>query len=149
MIKKANIIPEEIHLFHIETIESKILNPSIEKEVTFNLNIGHHVMHNLELERIKMDIAVDIMEDSPKEKKAEASFKFEFHFQIDHLSNFYELNEQKKPIFHALLIATLLGISFSTARGIIFEKLNHTQMKHIILPVVSPQKMMEQKKADN
>jgi prolyl-tRNA synthetase len=44
-------------------------------------------------------------------------------------------------------IATLIGLCFSTARGIIFEKLNNSGIPNILLPVVSPQEMLQ--KASN
>ena len=40
------------------------------------------------------------------------------------------------------MIATLLGISLSTARGIIYEKLESNGIPNVIIPVVSPQLMM-------
>ena len=39
-------------------------------------------------------------------------------------------------------VATLLGISLSTSRGVIFERLGKEGIADIILPVVSPQKML-------
>ena len=46
------------------------------------------------------------------------------------------------PVFNGLFISTLTGISFSTARGIIFERLSKTNMRNVILPVVSPSKLL-------
>lgn len=147
MEKQPLIIPEEIQLFKIEVKESKI-NASKEKEkLNFKLNVGHSLMHNLREERLKLELVVDLQADIESSKTiSHAYFNFAFHFQIKNLRSFYELNEEQKPIFYGLLIATLLGISFSTARGIIYEKLSNTNLLGIILPVVSPQKMLEQNK---
>lgn len=41
--------------------------------------------------------------------------------------------------------ATLLGIAFSTARGIIFERTRGTFFDGVILPVVDPFKVLEEK----
>ena len=42
-----------------------------------------------------------------------------------------------------LVNTTLLGLSFSTARGIIFEKLATNNLKDIILPVIDPNILLQ------
>jgi hypothetical protein len=145
MEKQPAIIPEELELFLIEVKESKIVASKEKEKLNFNLNVGHSLMHNLPEERLKLDLVVDLQAEAPLSKiKSLAQFKFAFHFKITNLQNFYELNAEQNPVFYGLLIATLLGICFSTARGIIYEKLSNTNMQGIILPVVSPQKMLQQ-----
>ena len=81
------------------------------------------------------------MKEIPNESAAH--FVIDFHFEIKNLSNFYKLKEDEQPLFSGVLIATLLGLSFSTARGIIFEKLATTNLKDIILPVIDPNKLLQ------
>src|SRR5690606_31487377 len=118
-------------------------------ENNVKINIAQTKMHNLKHERVKIGLFVDIIQDETS-FEAKAHFVLDCHFKIEELNNYYELKEGNFPIFTGLFIATLLGISFSTARGIIFERLSNTNMQGIILPVVSPQKMLAlQKKVDS
>jgi len=144
--KKVIIKPEEINLFHIQVNESVINAVSEKKKQNYAINVGHVLMHNLELERLKINMVIELKSETSVEHTdaeiSNAHFNIEFHFQIKNLKNFYTLNEKGSPVFHGLLIATLLGLSFSTARGIVYERLRKTTMEGIILPIVSPQKMM-------
>lgn len=150
MGKKVIIKPEEINLFHIHVNESVINAVAYEKKPNYAINVGHVLMHNLELERLKINLIIELKADRKDKQRdteiSNARFNIEFHFQIENLKDFYLLNEEQHPVFNGLLIATLLGLSFSTARGIIYERLSKTAMAGIILPVVSPQKMMNRQK---
>lgn len=137
--KQAPIIAEHIHLLTMEVTQQKIDAQAFKKQKQHQLNVGHKVLHNLKDERIKMELAFSF-EDSNKNQLL--YFQIDYHYHIEHLIDFYQLNQENTPIFFGPLIATLLGISLSTARGIIFEKLQIAGVGNIIIPVVSPQKMM-------
>ena len=100
-------------------------------------------MHNLKDERIKITLLLNLSDDKNK-KGNEVNFEIEFPYSIKDLENFYEL-ENDQPAFTANLIATILGISFSTARGILYERLANTNFQGVILPVISPIKMLSTK----
>ncbi|GAA3773593.1 hypothetical protein GCM10022271_02090 [Corallibacter vietnamensis] len=149
MNKEVKIDPEKIHLFHINIVESSIKDVAQKGDNNFKINIAQTTMHNLKDERVKIGLFIDLIHEEVT-SDAKAHFVFDFHFKIEELTNYYELKEDNSPIFTGVLIATLLGISFSTARGIIFERLSNTNMQGMILPVVSPQKMLAlQKKVDS
>jgi len=137
--KQAPIIPEQIHLLVIKVVQQKIDLQSFKQQKERRLNVGHKLLHNLEKEGIKLELAFSF-EDANNTQLL--FFQIDFHFQIEHLNNFYQLNKENQPVFNALLIATLLGISVSTSRGIIFEKLQNAGISNVIIPVVSPQKML-------
>lgn len=138
-MKESKIIPEDITLFHIKTLEQHIEQL---KENLF-LNVAQSVMHNLQEEKIKLNLKINLDTCEEDDGKCPfAHFDIDFQFHIKNLGNFYTLNEKKRPIFDATLIMTLLGISFSTARGIIHEKLAAKNFHNIILPVISPQRIL-------
>lgn len=137
--KQAPIIPEHIHLLAMEVVQQKVDAQAFKKQKQHQLNVAHKVMHNLKDERVKMELAFSF-EDANKTQLL--FFQIDFHFQVEQLSNFYQLKKENHPVFFAPLIATLLGISLSTARGIIFEKLQIAGIGNVIIPVVSPQKML-------
>lgn len=143
-MSEVKINPEKLHLFHINIIESSIKDLPNKGKVPFSINVAHKTMHNLKDERVKIGLLIDLQTNSSETNNANAHFNIDFHFQIEELKNYFELNEKNEPIFAGLLIATLLGVSFSTARGVIYERLSNTNMQGIILPVVSPQKMLSQ-----
>lgn len=145
-MKAAPIIVQDIHLLRVEVVQQKLDVTAFKKYRQYQLTVGHKLAHNLTDERLKLEIVFSF-ENNKKENLL--FFQIDFHFQVDHLSNFYELNTENNPVFSGHFIATLLGISFSTARGIILEKLNNAGIPNIILPVVSPQEMiMKSSKSD-
>lgn len=142
MAKETKIVPEEINLFHIDIVESSVKEVSEKRTGEFNINVAHTTMHNLKDQRVKIGLHIDL---STKDNSngGKANFIIDFHFQVKNLNNFYELKDENHPVFSGLLIATLLGLSFSTARGIIFERLSNTNLQGIILPVVDPKDMLQ------
>lgn len=139
MSSSAKIIPEDINLFHIDILEQQIGQP----KVKLYIDVAHTVMHNLKEEKVKLNLKINLETCKGDNKKCPfAHFDIDFHYHIKNLENFYTLNDKQQATFNALLIVTLLGISFSTARGIIYEKLTANSIKNIILPIVSPQKML-------
>lgn len=143
---EIKIIPENINLFHLHVVESRITDTIQKKESVYQVNVAHTTMHNLADKRLKIGLLIDIKNDSTLNKEiSNAHFNIDFHYKITDLKSFYTLDENSTPVFSGLLIATLLGISFSTARGLIYERLSETNLKGIILPVVSPSKILASK----
>lgn len=141
MEKTPTIIAEEIHLLKIDIVENKIDAKDFKETKNLDFSIGHAMMHNLKDERVKMEVAFSFKNEHKIEN---IFFQIDFHFHIEKMNNFYNLNKDEKPIFFGPMIATLLGISLSTARGIIFEKLESNGINNVIIPVVSPQNIMAQ-----
>lgn len=144
-MKDSKIIPENINLFHINILESDITDSKKRGNIDFHLNVAHSISHNLKDERIKIGLILNI---SSKNSNIEfkALFNIDFHYKIKDLNNFYEIKDDGELIFSGIFVSTLIGISFSTARGIIYQRLAATNMNNIILPVVSPSKILFAKK---
>lgn len=143
MTKEAQIIPEEIELFHIEILKAEIKEGAKSSEKSYDLQVAHTTGHNLKDERIKIKLIIDLSDSSKTGNLA--NYEIDFHFKIKNLDKFYSIKEGEPPLLSGNLIATLLGICFSTARGILYERLANTNFKGVILPVVSPKKMLETK----
>jgi hypothetical protein len=141
--KLAPIVVKDIHLLRVEVIQQKLDVIAFKKQKQHQLNVGHKLLHNLNDERIKLEFVFSF--DNSK-KEPLLFFQIDFHFHINNLPDFYELKEENKPVFSGHFVATLIGICFSTARGIILEKLNNAGIPNIILPVVSPQEMLSNTK---
>lgn len=144
MSNTPKIIPEDITLFHIDILEHQIGQP----KKNLYIEVANNVMHNLKEEKVKLNLKINLETCKGDSKKCPfAHFDIDFHYHINNLENFYSINDKQQPTFNAMMIATLLGISFSTARGIIYEKLTANNIRNIILPVVSPQKMLAETKS--
>lgn len=139
MQKKVTIDAEKILLVKIDEKAFAFNSQSLKKPDGFSLRIGHRLMYNLEDKMLKIKLICTLYS---KEKEVLASLETAYHFHIINLEDFYELTEENKPIFNGVIIGTILGIAISTARGILFEKLSNNGIKDIILPVVSPQKIL-------
>lgn len=144
MKKQSLIIPEEIHLFRMEVVANRINKACFEEDKDNHIGVAHKIMHNLKDERVKIELVFSFTDNSENEI---AFFQIDYHYQIENMSNFYKISEDGKPIFSAQMIATLLGIALSTSRGIIFERLGKEGIVDVILPVVSPQKMLKPKES--
>jgi hypothetical protein len=137
--KLAPIVVRDIHLLKVEVPQQKLDVIAFKKEKEHKLNVGHKLSHNLKDERIKLEFVFSFNNES---ESPLLFFQIDFHFHIAHLDHFYELKEENPPVFSGHFVATLIGICFSTARGIILEKLNNAGIKNILLPIVSPQEML-------
>ena len=145
MKKNTPIIPEEIELFHIEILNSKIREGNKPTEPSYDIEVAHKTGHNLRDERIRIKLLINLSDHPQKEKGNMLDFEIDFHFKIQNLHNFYDIVEDNTPLFSSNLIATLLGISFSTARGMLYERMANTNFRGVILPVISPIKMLDTK----
>lgn len=135
------IIPDKIKLFHIDVVSTYINDKTIDENLNLEFTVAHNTRHNLNDERVKIELFINLL----SHQEIGVKFHIDFHYNIKDLENHYELEENKMPLFSGQFIATLLGISFSTARGLIFQQLQETNFKGMILPVVSPLKMLESK----
>jgi len=140
MKKESQIIAEQIHLLAIKNTQFRLLSKEFRKAQKHHLGVVHNVLHNLNNQMVKLDLTLSINDGQHKEV---LFLQTSYHFQIDNLKDFYEINEKNIPVFSAPLIVTLLGISLSTSRGILFEKLNSSGIHNIIIPVVSPVKLLQ------
>lgn len=132
------IFPEKIKLFNIEVVNTYINDDTINDNLNLEFSVAHNTKHNLKDERVKIELFINLL----SQEEIGVKFHIDFYFVIKDLSDQYKLNENNLPIFSSQFVATLLGICFSTARGLIFQQLQDTNFKGMILPVVSPLKML-------
>lgn len=139
-MKDVKIIPENINLFYIKVSECTINDSPKDEKLNYAINVAQNIQNNLKEEKIRIELILDI-KNSDAENQFNANFNIDFQFKIKNLVDYYE-DGDNGPVFNGLFISTLMGISFSTARGIIFERLSKTNLRNVILPVVSPSKLL-------
>lgn len=144
MEKEPQIIADEIHLLVIENTQFRLLAEEFKKAEKHHLGIAHRVLHNLNDQRMKLELILSFKDNENKEV---LFLQTDYHFQVDNLTDFYEINDKNIPIFFSPLIATILGISLSTSRGILSEKLNTSGIHNVVIPVVSPINLLQKSRS--
>lgn len=139
MEKKPVIDAEKIHLQFIEVQVFDIHTQAFKNSEKYQLAIGHRLLHNLEDKRLKIDLTCTIR---GVEENEILRMDVAYHFEVEDLSDFYTTNEKGFPRFNGSLIATILGVSVSTLRGMLYERLASQGIANVIIPVVSPMKML-------
>lgn len=147
--KKLHIDPSKIHLNYIEEILTSIddsnnaveSNPSMAIDVAHN--VGHIVKENKFLFGLKLVFRTTSNNSKIEDSNLECKFRYNFHFIVDNLDEMYETDEKDNPVFKKTFVATLAGISYSTLRGIIFEKTSNSSFTSLILPVIDPSLLLE------
>lgn len=133
--KEIALNADDLLLFDIKS-ESNI--SIVESSQDIQLGVSNHFFHNLEESNIKINLDIHL---KSKDDKSFANFEFEFFFHINNMEKYYQL-ENEEPIFEGSLVTTLFSVSYSTSRGIIFEKLKNTMWSENILPIISPIKLL-------
>ncbi len=148
-MSRPGIQPDLIHLTEVnilsasfETSDAYREHPVRPKEVYFGF--GKQLAHNLDhgRTRIRLGVTMEGQDDKGVPIGITCRYDLEFHFKVDNFQDFVEKDEQGNVMIHALLGATLLGIAFSSARGIIYERTQGTFLDGVILPVIDPHKLL-------
>jgi hypothetical protein len=87
--------------------------------------------------RIRLETLLEGVDENKERLGVSGNFVMDFYIHVANLEDFIEEGENKKSV-HSLLDNTLMGIVYSTARGIILERTHGTFFNGIILPVINP-----------
>ena len=145
MTKKVlNIDPKKIRLVYIEEVSVNINDTDMaENKVTsFETNMAHLTAYNLEDKKFLFGLEL-LLTKNNESNNSECKFRYNFHFIIDNLEEMYNINNEGLPVFQKLFVGTLSGISYSTLRGIVFEKTRKSNWDSIILPVINPTNLLD------
>ena len=117
----------------IEIINSVIKAPPESREIsTFNFDIQFKSIPNLK------DNVVNILMDVIVKEKADqlGQFSAVFHYEVDDLEKLMTGRERNQVEIPQPLLTTLLGISASTLRGLMFASFKGTFLHNAILPLI-------------
>jgi len=143
----------KISIRHVELIGFSIsnLNEGVDKDDIEGYrfeNISDSAF-NLDVNMAKVELTINIeglLEDN-KSSGASGSFKFDFLFDVENLLELTKEDGKEDEIkVEPILGMTLLGLSYSTARGIILTRSLGTSLEGVILPVVNPASMNDSSK---
>ena len=138
--------PDYIHLLSVDILKARIQSEfealsedSIEFQFDMSSTNGFNVVEKL----VRFELEINLVKKNAEGRIiGECSFTISFVFQIE---NFEEVVEEKEGgiVFNGAMAATLGGIAFSTARGILLTRFQGTAFRDFILPVIDPKKVFE------
>ncbi len=89
---------------------------------------------------LKIEIKADF--EKKKNKKSAGSFEFGFTFEVDNLNELISQKEGQQYLDDTLHLS-VMGIAFSTARGIIITRGAGTVLNDAYLPIVNPATLLK------
>jgi hypothetical protein len=148
----SKVDPSKITIICINTIKSAINTDDsfLNAPVDFNkASVGFSQNSRFNFEKKIIAVRLNIIlegvnnENTPVGVKGEFCFEFQLH--IDNLEVFIEQDKNDNSIkVSGELGASIMGIVYSTARGIVLERTQNTYLKGAILPVIDPAILLSQ-----
>ncbi len=148
-----NIIPKKILIRAVNVYKTLIITSEefLNKPLrphSIKVGFGQKSAFNFDKKqiRIRIEILLDGVDRTKKEIGLHGEFGLEYHLQVQNLNDFVSFENNQKNI-SGILMETLMGIIFSTSRGIILEKTQDTYFNGAIIPVISPKDLLETQKS--
>jgi hypothetical protein len=142
------IVPELISIFFVKVYRSNhsTSNEYLDKPVqpaTFRVQVAQNMAWNEGEKnmRIRLELKLEGVDKADKEIGLSAEYGIEFQVHVENLDQFIEVDKEAKKV-NGLMAATIMGIIYSTARGIIIERTQATYFNGIILPVIDPKNLL-------
>lgn len=134
----GEVISEKIHLKRIIPQKEYFDNHCdlIDKE--FELHLAQKVQHHLEKKSFKITLLLSF---SCKENQF-AEYLYDFIFEVENILDFL-VDAENKQVFTGQIVGTLVGICYSTLRGLVYTKLSETNLNGFILPVINPNEILK------
>lgn len=142
---KINLVNVKILKSNIEAGSSFSKDVKCEKSLLFNHDSGVNINDKNIL--ITLNIKIDF-KGVNEDQSAIGEFKIQYLFHIENLEELMRISVSETPNLSGELAATLMGIAYSTSRGIILTSTENSVLGGILLPVVSPVKILEHKKPE-
>lgn len=142
--------PEKIHLNGVRILRARFevndealddipevarFQTGLKSESAFNLEEGFH--------RFKLFVKIQGLDENEKPVGVNGEYHIDFYYTVDNLKDFitYEKGDEDFSVGDDLG-ATIAGISYSTARGIILNRTYSTDFNGILLPIINPHKLL-------
>lgn len=121
----------------IDATEAYIANPVVPSST--KLNFTTEQQFDFELKRMQARIRVDMIgtDDAFQELGLTGYYDMYFHFAVDDLDEHVSGKDRERQV-NAQLGATIMGIAYSTMRGVVLERTSGTFFQGTILPVLDP-----------
>jgi hypothetical protein len=128
----------------IQMIEASCLSFSVNSSRTleevkgFSFDYSANTKADIENRLLLIHLNIDISVAALNEDKFKAGkFEFGFTFRVDNLEENVQIEDDHRSL-DKILHMSVLGISFSTARGMIIPMIANTIIDRAYLPIVNP-----------
>lgn len=121
--------------------EEYLENPVKPEQIIMHLGTESKFDFTNQTCRFRMHIILEGQTGQETPLGLNGEFLMDFVFQIENLSDFLVEDSDSTQV-HSILGATLLGICFSTSRGIVLERTKGTPFAGFILPIINPLKTL-------
>jgi hypothetical protein len=100
--------------------------------------------------RVRLNILIIGTSDDEIELGVKAEYGFEFFLLIDNLDDYiYSKDDSNlELIIDKHFGSTIMGIVYSTTRGILLERLKNTHFEGVILPIIDPTELLDPNKTE-
>lgn len=142
---KINLVNVKILKSNIEAGSSFVKDAPCERSLLFAHDSGVNIDDKNIL--INLNIKIDF-KGTTEEQSAKGEFRIQYLFNVENLDELMQISDSEAPNISGELAATLMGIAYSTSRGIILTSTENSVLGGILLPVVSPVKILENKQKD-
>lgn len=145
------IHPELIKIISVKTFKSSVsatedyVNNQI-KPSGVAINVGLNTTYSIVAKNIRVRLSIELKSTNGEEETVgvDGEFVIEFTIHVDNLDEFI-ITKDGKQIIDKKLEVTINGIVYSTARGIVYEKTIATPFEGVLLPVIDPDLLIENK----
>lgn len=146
MSKSENnpVDPEKINILQINLIKSSIESPpdqNVDENVIdgFVMSMGNEINYSLENKMVRIRLLLNFEGELKDKGKSglKGEFNIEYHFFVENLDDNIKKDGELFKV-NKNLIATLMGMAYSTSRGIVLERTSNTAFKGLIIPIINP-----------
>lgn len=143
--KKVTPDPAKIHILGVSMIkgaldasEEYLQAPAPPEVVRVQQRQTSRIIDAEKIIAVRLEVELEGQNKDLKPIGLTSSYVFDFHVRVDNLDDFKQGQQNGMPVIDGLLIVTVMGILYGTARGIVLERTKGTFFDGVILPVISP-----------
>ncbi len=143
------IVPEKIIFQLIQVLKSSVTttddyqkNPVKPRSIRVSFAQNTAFIFETRKVRIRLDVILDGTDLKNQDVGLHGEFEIEFHLQVKNLNDFV-IEQDGQKLVDGLLGETLMGIVYSTARGIILDRTFGTLFEGAIIPVIAPKDLLK------
>ena len=133
----------KFQLAGIDILEVNLKNPEAALPVPRKYNFETKIKTAINPAQKQIHVIPDVTVIYDEDKSVHASIKVNFIFEID---NFADFKSGKDFDFPDQFIVTMVSISISTLRGIMYSQFRGTFLNNTILPIIDPKSFVKETK---
>lgn len=143
--------PEKLSIIEFKFIKEQVDTPEDfinDKVDGHKLENSLQLAFNLEEKLVKADFTVEIKTESKglSLKETTGSFHLVFIYRVENLEELAKPDKNNLLDLNPTFGNALSSITYSTSRGILLTRLQGTALENFILPIINPNKLLNNKK---